>query len=452
MQGDDTDIMERYDEMLLSRVSDDKNKIAFLIEATALNATDPHTHKLMRTFLPREAADRVGVTPKYFNQVANELGLEVARDEKNKYRAYSLRNINVIRKELARRNVDRPEKALQYDPQRREGEDLAVMAFVNFKGGSAKTTTSVHFAQFAALQGYRVLFLDLDPQGSASTMFGYQPVLIEADKSINAALRYEDPLSLQEIVQPTFFEGIDIGLGGQWMAEWEQDTPRVMADAHHYAESATQAISELRAEKQTPGLTESRVDEIEQELSAWEHIVEVGDHALHFFMRLKKALEDVKDQYDIVVCDTQPALHFASQATIGASNHMLLTIQPEWLDIKSMHQYLTALEAHLETLDRSGGKDASYKQKTMHYLITRFEQNDAAMASIAQMMREELGSVLASPMPKSTAVSQAGLLNCTLYEGQGKDFNRETYKRGIEAMNAVNSEIENIILKGWGRI
>lgn len=66
-------------------------------------------------------------------------------------------------------------------------------------------------------------------------------------------------------------------------------------------------------------------------------------------------------------------------------------------------------------------------------------------------MREELGSVLENPMPKSTAVSQAGLLNCTLYEGQGKDFNRETYKRGIEAMNAVNSEIENIILNGWGR-
>lgn len=353
MQTDDVDIMERDGKMLLSRVSDDKNKIAFLIEATALNATDPYSHKVMRTFLPREAAERVGVTPKYFNQVANELGLEVKRDEKNKYRAYSLNNINEVRKELARRNLDRPEKALQYDPQRREGEDLAVMAFVNFKGGSAKTTTSVHFAQYAALQGYRVLFLDLDPQGSASTMFGYQPVLIEADKSINAALRYEDSISLSEIVQPTFFDGIDIGLGGQWMSEWEQDTPRVMADAHHYADSAKRAIPELRAEKETPGLTESRFDEIVQELAAWEHIVEVGDNALHFFMRLKNALEDVKNQYDIVVCDTQPALHFASQATIGASNHMLLTIQPEWLDIKSMHQYLAALEAHLETLDRS---------------------------------------------------------------------------------------------------
>ncbi|MBL7590308.1 AAA family ATPase, partial [Escherichia coli] len=43
------------------------------------------------------------------------------------------------------------------------------------KGGSGKTTTAVHLAQYLALQGYRVLAVDLDPQASLSALFGYQP-------------------------------------------------------------------------------------------------------------------------------------------------------------------------------------------------------------------------------------------------------------------------------------
>lgn len=440
---------------LLEQVSNDRDRLADVIEATALQANDPFSHKVARTYLPREVAELIGRSPSYVNTLAKELNLDVSRDANNKYRTYSLENIMKIRIEAARRVADNPEKSLQYCPRRRDGEELAVMAFVNFKGGSAKTTTSVHFAQYLALQGYRVLFLDLDPQGSASTVFGFQPVLIEADKSINAALRYENPLDLKDLVQETYFYGIDICLGGQWMTEWEQDTPRVMTEAHHYSDTAKTRVPALEDELQTPGLTEARVDEINDELAAWREVQATGDAALHYYLRLKHALKSVEDDYDIVVCDTQPALHFASQATIGAASHLLLTIQPEWLDVKSMHQYLTALGVHLDTLENNInniGESARYTDRTMHYLITRFEQSDAAMSSIAEMMRAKLDNVLDHAMPKSAAISQAGLSNSTLYEGHGKDFNRNTYRRGLEALNAANREIEEIVLKGWGRI
>ncbi len=440
---------------LLTQVVSDRDSLAEVIEATALRATDPFSHKVTRTYLPREAAELIGCSPSYVNTLAKELDLDVSRDSSNRYRSYSLSNLRAIREEAARRVADTPEKRQRYLPHRSADEELAIMAFVNFKGGSAKTTTSVHFAQYAALRGYRVLFLDLDPQGSASTIFGYQPVLIEENKSINAALRYENPFSIRKVIQKTYFEGIDICLGGQWMTEWEQDTPRVMTNAHHYSAAMQERVPELQAELNTPGLTEDRIDEIEQELAQWQHIEDTGYAALHYYQRLRYVLEEVKDDYDIVVCDTQPALHFASQATIGASNHLLLTIQPEWLDIKSMHQYLTALGVHLETLENSVhlvGESAKYTGRTMHYLITRYESNDAAMNSIVEMMRDRLDNVLDHPMPKSAAVSQAGLSNSTIYESQGKDFNRGTFNRGLDAMNAANREIEEIVLKGWGRI
>lgn len=45
----------------------------------------------------------------------------------------------------------------------------------NFKGGVAKTTSAVTLAQGLAMRGHRVLVLDLDPQGSATTLFGVLP-------------------------------------------------------------------------------------------------------------------------------------------------------------------------------------------------------------------------------------------------------------------------------------
>ena len=60
---------------------------------------------------------------------------------------------------------------------RGRGEGLACVVFANFKGGSGKTTSSVHFAQYMARRGYRVLVVDLDSQGSATGLFGVDPGL-----------------------------------------------------------------------------------------------------------------------------------------------------------------------------------------------------------------------------------------------------------------------------------
>ena len=63
----------------------------------------------------------------------------------------------------------------KYLPWRRGGEKLQVITVVNFKGGSGKTTTAAHLAQYLALHGYRVLAVDLDPQASLSALHGVQP-------------------------------------------------------------------------------------------------------------------------------------------------------------------------------------------------------------------------------------------------------------------------------------
>jgi chromosome partitioning protein len=59
--------------------------------------------------------------------------------------------------------------------------------------------------------------------------------------------------------------------------------------------------------------------------------------------------------------------------------------------------------------------------------------------------------MLKNPMVKSTAISDAGITNQTLYEVERSQFTRATYDRALEALNAVNEEITALVHKAWGR-
>src|SRR6056297_830713 len=63
-------------------------------------------------------------------------------------------------------------KTKEYLPYRPAGLDAKIVAVANFKGGVGKTSTAAHLAMSAALDGYRVLVIDLDSQGSMTSIFG----------------------------------------------------------------------------------------------------------------------------------------------------------------------------------------------------------------------------------------------------------------------------------------
>ncbi len=146
----------------------------------------------------------------------------------NNHRAYTLQQINELRAMFAEQ---KPSDALRFLPYRQDREHLQVLAVANFKGGSAKTTTSVHLAQYLALHGYRVLAIDLDPQASLSAMFGFQPEIdVQANETIYAALRYDDERRpMKEIIHQTYFDGIDLIPGNLEVMEYEHETPRILA-------------------------------------------------------------------------------------------------------------------------------------------------------------------------------------------------------------------------------
>ncbi len=203
----------------------------------------------------------------------------------------------------------------KYVPQRRENDHLQVLAIVNFKGGSAKTTTAAHLAQHLALTGHRVLAIDLDPQASLSALHGFQPE-IDQNESLYEALRYDDRRkSLADLVKPTNFPGLDIVPANLELQEFEYDTPLALAQKD-------------------------------------------GSMGRMFFGRLDEALADVESRYDVVVIDCPPQLGYLTLTALSSSTGVLITVHPQMLDVMSMCQFLLMLGEIMGTLKRAGGEHA----------------------------------------------------------------------------------------------
>ena len=107
------------------------------------------------------------------------------------------------------------------------GEELATVVFTNFKGGSGKTTASVHFAQFMALAGYRVLLVDLDSQGSATAQFGLDPAtevgVENSFASWTSARSRGHSVDGSTLCQPTYWPSLDLVPAGAVLAQAEDD-------------------------------------------------------------------------------------------------------------------------------------------------------------------------------------------------------------------------------------
>jgi chromosome partitioning protein len=74
------------------------------------------------------------------------------------------------------------------------------------------------------------------------------------------------------------------------------------------------------------------------------------------------------------------------------------------------------------------------------------------MQMVGFMQSMLTGQMLKTPMLKSTAVSDAGLTKQTLYEVERSAMNRATYDRAMESVEAVNTELRELIHAAWGRV
>lgn len=393
------------DESATARISRHAGILSGQLRSLGRTLFPPTAKKALRSFSSGEVARIVGVSDGYLRQLSLDgLGPIPALGAAGR-RSYTLKQINELREFLAEA---RPREALQFRPRRREGDQLQILAVANFKGGSAKTTTALYLAQYLALRSYRVLAVDLDPQASLSAMFGYQPEFdIGENETLYGAIRYDgERRPLREIIRKTYFDGISLVPGNLELMEFEHHTP--------------QAMVERRAK----------------------------GHEL-FFRRVAAAIDEVGDDFDVVVIDCPPQLGYLTMGALNAATAMLVTIHPQMVDIASMSQFLLMTADLMSVIDGAGGR---LHHDFIRYVVTRHDPNDVPEAQIVALLRNLFGpDVLGATAWKSTAIANAGLTKQSLYELDRGSVGRAAYDRALEFVNAVNAEIARLIAAAWGR-
>lgn len=384
-----------------TRMRENAENLSDALQSHMLKVFAPNARKELRAFSASETAEMLGISTSFLRKLHFDEKIPEVEASAGGRRHYTGDNIQDIREVL--------EKSAKikgtYKRGRREPDDkVQVLSFLNFKGGSGKTTSAIHTAQRLALKGYRVLAVDIDPQASLTTLFGYRPEIDFLESgTIYDAIRYDDPLPFSQIIQKTYFTGLDLAPGGLLLQEFEHETPQA-----------------LRTNVQPP-----------------------------FYARLATALQEVEANYDIIIFDCPPQLGYLTMSALCASTGVFITIVPNMLDVASMSQFL---HMSADLLDVVGHAGANMQFDFMRFLINRYEPNDGPQQQVVAFLRQLFGDeVMVAPMLKSTAISDAGLTQQTIYEVERSQFHRNTYDRAVDSLNLVNFEVDSLLQQAWGR-
>lgn len=162
-----------------------------------------------------------------------------------------------------------------------------IIAFTNQKGGVGKTTTCVNLSSYVAVMGKKVLIVDLDPQGNATSGVG-----IEKHKGLKTIYDLVDgECSLEDVVLPTVIEGLDI--------------------------------------------IPSNVDLAAAEIS----LVSMPQRE----KILKNILDPLKEVYDFIMIDCQPSLGLLTVNALTASDSVIIPMQCEFYALDGLTQLMNTI-------------------------------------------------------------------------------------------------------------
>lgn len=381
-------------------------QIAEVLRAAQRSAIEvenaPDKRKRLRDFSVQEGSALLGITARQLRQVlAPVAGKGIAPRAR-----LSFAELQEARAALREKTGDAgmlPNR----DPA--AGEELATIVFTNFKGGSAKTTSSVHFAQYMALAGYRVLLVDLDSQGSATAQFGIDPgTEVGRDHAFTAWLLSEDSAPTERarrLCQRTYWPNIDLLPASAALAEAE----------------------ETLARRASSGTAEE----------------------ILYFDELAAFLAAVAPCYDIAVVDTRPDVNMLMTAALHAATGVVVPTRATMTDLASTGEFFAHLAGYSADFREAFGQDLG--MAFTRILLTAFDPSDRSQEALAGLIRERFGDmVLPEAFLHSRIVGTAGFGKETLYEYE-PSTDRAAYNRVIASANAVNRAIERDIWRAWGR-
>lgn len=252
------------------------------------------------------------------------------------------------------------------DPTRSNATKIVAVA--NQKGGVGKTTTTINLAAALVEQGLRVLVIDLDPQGNASTGMG-----IEAEA--RALTTYDlllDEVALDEVILPTRMEGLSI-------------VPATV--------DLSSADIELMANEKRSFL-------------------------LHDALR-----QPMMDGYgfDFILIDCPPSLNLLTVNAMVASHSVLVPLQSEFFALEGLSQLMLTI--------REVRQSANPDLRIEGIVLTMYDARNNLSQQVENDARENLGDlVFQTLIPRNVRVSEAPSFAMPVLEYDTNSKGAEAYR------------------------
>lgn len=225
-----------------------------------------------------------------------------------------------------------------------DASTMRVIAVANQKGGVGKTTTTISLGAALAEKGRRVLVVDLDPQGNATTGLGVDGRQFE--QSVYDVLLNDVPMV--DIVEPTGFANLFVAPATLDLAGVEQELTSV----------------------------------ISREL------------------RLKKALESVVGDFDFVFIDCPPSLGLITINAFAAATEIMVPVQTEFYALEG----LTQLQRIVDLVQRN--LNESLKIKTV--ILTMYDSRNTLSIDVAAEVRRHFPDELCQTViPRTVRLAEA---------------------------------------------
>ena len=241
-----------------------------------------------------------------------------------------------------------------------------IISVANQKGGVGKTTTSINLCTLLAKKGKKVLLIDADPQGNATSGIGL-------DKNVELSvydLIISDEVESKEIIQKTEIKNLYICPSNINLAGAEVELVSMMSREY----------------------------------------------------RMKEKLELIKDDFDYIIIDCPPSLGLITLNSFTASNSVLIPVQCEYYALEGLGQLVNTINLVKKHLNKELEIEGA--------LLTMYDARTNLSLQVANEVEKYFGNkVFQTIIPRNIRLSEAPShgLPITLYDNDSKGA--ETYKK-----------------------
>ena len=226
---------------------------------------------------------------------------------------------------------------------------MQIISVINQKGGVGKTTTVINLAAGLAKQEKKILVIDLDPQGNATTGLGLSNIE-NSNKTIYGVLN--GSMTISEVIKKTEFKNLDIVTSNVDLSGLEVET--------------------------------------------------AGDNERAFILKVKLAsyLNDSGASYDYILIDCPPSLSLLTVMALVSSNSLVVPLQTEFFALEGLTQLMKTIERIKVNLNPD--------LKIRGILLTMYDKRNKLSSQVEKEARDFFNEkVYSTVIPRNVRLSEA---------------------------------------------